>query len=441
MLLKCHCKSRRKYFSHAFCWNVRPFATPEANPVANATCTLNVGGGHGRLISPNLASATSHENWFNQIQVVPVAACQTCSCRDRRLRRNEDPQNGHYEPCRFDKHLDQIQHWMMQTTAVTVDNRWFKSFQISVWSKMLLRNQTQLFWWKGIHCSSNPKQFESAQSLSKIAVNLSIQMQHHVSSRNDSKMPWIFEISGFWFPPRRVDHHVLLPNEENDSHWPGDGDIVWTVEYRFHKFHKYVATLPWGYWCSLSAFCESSRAQPFQCSFRVVNGLRMFTRCLHVLCDEYRIFFRVQTKILRTSKHSSSALSAVGASKKKTVLQSNIICPCPCFSEVHTSKTTRIAARSSTFRGCWRIASLTEQICMHEKENGIKLHAIIHWKYRYCVVFILPSQKSLQHTSTIGNMFDPRVNFSYHMITPLQSAGVSLVHMETPLDTCKMCKK
>lgn len=190
--VKCHCKSRRKYFSHAFCWNVRPFATPAANPVANATCTLNVGGGHGRLISPNLASATSHENWFNQIQVVPVAACQTCSCRDRRLRRNEDPQNGHYEPCRFDKHLDQIQHWMMQTTAVTVDNRWFKSFQISVWSKMLLRNQTQLFWWKGIHCSSNPKQFESAQSLSKIAVNLSIQMQHHVSSRNDSKMPWIF---------------------------------------------------------------------------------------------------------------------------------------------------------------------------------------------------------------------------------------------------------
>ena len=118
--VKCHCKSRRKYFSHAFCWNVRPFATPAANPVANATCTLNVGGGHGRLISPNLASATSHENWFNQIQVVPVAACQTCSCRDRRLRRNEDPQNGHYEPCRFDKHLDQIQHWMMQTTAVTV---------------------------------------------------------------------------------------------------------------------------------------------------------------------------------------------------------------------------------------------------------------------------------------------------------------------------------
>ena len=36
-----------------------------------------------------------------------------------------------------------------------------------------------------------------------------------------------------------------------------------------------------------------------------------------MLCDEYRIFFRVQTKILRTSKHSSSALSAVGASKKK----------------------------------------------------------------------------------------------------------------------------
>ena len=60
-------------------------------------------------------------------------------------------------------------------------------------------------------------------------------MQHHVSSRNDSKMPWIFEISGFWFPPRRVDHHVLLPNEENDSHWPGNGDIVWTVEYRFHS--------------------------------------------------------------------------------------------------------------------------------------------------------------------------------------------------------------
>ena len=148
---------------------------------------------------------------------MPVAACQTCSCRDRRLCRNEDPQNGHYEPCRFDKH-DQI----LQTTAVTC-------LKLIIISNLLIRdaleqpNATLLVKRLPLLQSEVLKCREFEQNSCQSAVTC-------FESQRFKDVD--FQDSG-WFPPRRVDHHVLLPNEENDSHWPGGiGDRIemWTAE-------------------------------------------------------------------------------------------------------------------------------------------------------------------------------------------------------------------